>query len=152
MDQIKIDNYIKENPSNSFPSFCTLEEQKCVDIRSLLYENMGLNPSSDTLNLVKEVDRLGEVSEGINCCDESFDLKGVLLSLGVNSTDYVYINWYRFDDIDKIVSSDLVNNFDDIWYPDVDDIDIFDESLSWLLSVSHYGQLKTLMIKKPVAE
>ncbi|EKO31739.1 hypothetical protein LEP1GSC179_0008 [Leptospira santarosai str. MOR084] len=39
---------------------------------------------------------------------------------------------------------DLINNFDDIWYPSVDDIDIIDMSISWILSVSHFGEIKLI--------
>ena len=36
--------------------------------------------------------------------------------------------------------------FDDIWYPDSDDIDIFDQTLSWILTVLHNGDVKILQI------
>lgn len=56
----------------------------------------------------------------------------------------VYINWHRFDKIDQMQFPDLMGHFDDIWYPGADDIDIFDDSLNWVASVSHFGNVRLL--------
>lgn len=41
---------------------------------------------------------------------------------------------------------DLTEHFDYIWYPGPDDIEIFDDSLSWILSVDHGGYLRVLVL------
>lgn len=146
MDQIKIDNYLRENPGQEFPSYEVLERESCEHIRSSLFEKLRLDPLLGSLKLVNEVDRLGDICDGIRCDEEYFDLKKALLSLGLECPEFVCINWYRYDDIDKMKFVDVVNNFDDIWYPDADDIDIFDESLKWVLSVSHSGRIKILKL------
>ncbi len=33
----------------------------------------------------------------------------------------------------------FLNFFSDIWYPSLDDIEIFDLNLNWIVSVRHYG-------------
>lgn len=145
MDQMKIDNYLRENPGQDFPSYVVLDKESCENIRSSLFKQLGLNPLVGNLKLVNEVDRRGDISDGIGYDEENFDLKQALLSLGLGSyPEFVYINWYRYDDIDKIKLVDIVNNFEDILYPGVDDIDIFDDSLMWILSVSHGGRVKVL--------
>lgn len=145
MDQVKVDNYLRENPGQDFPSYVILDEEHCDKIRSALFKKLGLNPLAGNLKLVTEVDRRGEISEDIGCAEENFDLKKALLSSGLRSfSEFVYINWYRYDDIDKIKLVDLANNFEAIWYPGPDDIDIFDDSLGWILSVSHDGIVKLL--------
>ncbi|WP_234399978.1 hypothetical protein [Campylobacter concisus] len=39
----------------------------------------------------------------------------------------------RFDDLSKF--------FSDIWYPSLNDIEIFDINLNWIISVRHYGAI-----------
>lgn len=142
MEKFKIDNYIKENQGGSFPEYFTLDSRSCADIRELLSKKLGLDTSADGITLVNEVLRLGKNNEEFNGKGDDFNLKKVMYSIGMGLPEYVFINWYRYDNIDKMKFSDLANHFDDVWYPDVDDIDIFDETLSWVLSVTHYGQVK----------
>lgn len=39
---------------------------------------------------------------------------------------------------------DLANFFDYIWFPSSDDVDIFDASFDWILSIDHAGFVKLL--------
>jgi len=146
MEQIKVDNFIKEYPRNSFPNHIHLENKVCADISLSILKKLNLSSTTDGLMLVNEVDKLGDICYGIISDDEGFNLKNVLSSLGVNYSKNVYINWYRYDDIDKMKIDDLANYFDDIWYLGSDDIDIFDESLTWIISITHFGQVKFLKI------
>lgn len=146
MDQVKIDNFIRENPESTFPKYIVLSDEECTDIRSSFFERLGLDASADGMTLVNEVDKRSEICEEFNCNEIYFDLKEVIASLGITCPEYVFINWYRYDDIDKMLFSDLAGYFDDIWYADVDDIDVFDKTNTWLLSLSHYGQVKILKL------
>jgi hypothetical protein len=66
----------------------------------------------------------------------------LLRKLGVTSPKKVYLNWYRFDDIDQIDLADLDRYFFDIWYPDSDDLDVFDDSADWIVSIAHHGNVR----------
>lgn len=70
-----------------------------------------------------------------------FSLTELISSLNIVARDFVYVNWYRFDRIDKIKLTDLCENFEYIWYPGSDDIEVFDDSLEWMISISHGGQV-----------
>lgn len=144
MEQVKIDNFIRENTRKDFPSYTPIANQECIDIRFSLAKNLMLSPLSDNATLVNEVDKKGKICSGIRGDSHDFDLKKVFSSLDICWSDYVYLNWYRYDDIDKMKFIDIANYFDDLWYPDADDIDIFDETLTWIFSVSHSGQIKIL--------
>lgn len=146
MEQVKIDNFLRGNDGGTFPRYTPLNNESCADIRSLLSERLRLDTSADGMTLVNEVDRRGEICEELKYDDDNFDLKKVLSSLEINWPEYVFINWYRYDNIDKMMLSGLASHFDDVWYPGVDDIDIFDETFTWVLSVTHYGQVKVLKI------
>ncbi len=61
----------------------------------------------------------------------------------IRPTEAVYINWYHFDDIDMFHTAKSVERcFDSIWYPVSDDIELFDDSLGWTLSVDHDGYIE----------
>ncbi|TXK96431.1 hypothetical protein BMR02_11560 [Methylococcaceae bacterium HT1] len=146
MEQIKIDNFIKEHPGSSFPNYIHLEDKICADISLSILKKLNLISTTDDLMLVNEVDKLGDICDVVISDAENFNLKNTLSSLGVNYSKNVYINWYRYDDIDKMKIDDLINYFDDIWYLGSDDIDIFDESLTWIVSITHFGQVNFLKI------
>ncbi|WP_409523497.1 hypothetical protein [Nitrincola sp. MINF-07-Sa-05] len=146
MEQVKIDNFYRENPQVHYPEYVTLDSENCANIRASLSKKLGLNTPADSMTLVNLVDRHGKLCEEFNCKEDDFNLKRVLSSLGISWPEYVFVNWYRYDIIDKLRLCDLTNYFDDIWYEDVDDIDIFDDMLEWVLSVTHYGQIKILKI------
>jgi len=67
--------------------------------------------------------------------------------LGISAEKKVYVNWYRYDNVDEIQFVDLTKYFDDIWYPGLDDIDIFDATFSWILSISHDGAVRSARLK-----
>lgn len=146
MDQIKIDNFNRENPDWDFPGYVKLGNKACSSIRSLLRKKLKLDSSSDKLALVNEVNLRSEIFSETRSDDESFNLRQTLNSLEVKLPERVLINWYRYDDINEIKFEDLVSYFDDIWYPAVDDIDIFDDTLKWILSISHSGEMKILRL------
>jgi len=94
--------------------------------------------------------RLLELSvpyKGINAENEHFDLAAVAKDLGISAEKKVYVNWYRYDNVDEIQFVDLTKYFDDIWYPGPDDIDIFDATFSWILSISHDGAVRSARLK-----
>jgi len=77
---------------------------------------------------------------------DGFNLIDTLNSISILPLPKIYINWYQFDDIDLINTSDLNKYFDDIWFPSADDIDLFDESLNWIVSIRHDGNVCFLKI------
>lgn len=146
MDQIKIDNFIRENPGREFPYNTRADDIECANIRRVLSKKLHLDSKDDRLLLVNKVDELADIIDNLSSCDKDFNLEKVLTSLKINCQDDVYINWYRYDDIDIMRLIGLVKHFDDVWYPDKDDVDIFDGSLSWVLSINHHGQVKLLRL------
>jgi hypothetical protein len=145
MDQSKIENFEKANPERRFPAFEALSHERCREVRRRVCEHLELDETVSGLEIVNGLHwqtgrRLGEVPEG------SFSLRDLVTGAGLAPASEVLINWYRFDDIDKIDIDRLSKYFDDIWYPSADDIEIFDESCKWFLSVSHDGQLTLIEV------
>jgi len=147
MEGFKIEHFNKDNPSIKFPKFSALSPKKADKI----YQKLSVKLGKDILPqkiIVKKIFQLGVLIEGINADEDDFVLKKVFDSIGIIPLENVYINWYHFDDIDEIRFSDLDRYFDHIWYPGPDDIDIFDQSFSWILSISHDGSINILNLLK----
>ena len=68
----------------------------------------------------------------------------MFVNVGIKQKKTVFINWYRLDQVDELRTSDVFRYFHDLWYPELDDIEIFDDSLNWFVIVTHYGQVRFL--------
>ncbi len=79
---------------------------------------------------------------------ESFDFSRLLSDLEVGIDDSVYINWYRYDEIDEMKLCNFSKYFGDIWYSSADDIDIFDEAFTWMVSIRHDGVVSEVDISE----
>lgn len=55
---------------------------------------------------------------------------------------HCYINWRGFEDIDRLETKALAKYFDDIWYPGPDEIDIWDASYEWIMSIDADGGIR----------
>jgi len=138
MDSIKVQNFSRENPGIEFPPFTSLTPNDCARLRTAIAQRLGLNPESAPLLLLQTLQARALHFTGTNA-EDRFDLRNLISELGFRPSAEVLVNWQRFDEIDRIALSDLSRHFDDIWYPGSDDIEIFDESLDWLVLVRHDG-------------
>jgi hypothetical protein len=146
MEKIKIDNFVKEYPGCHFPEFTSLDKDNCTAIYEKISKKLGLATTSDGLALVKTIDARQKTCPTAEGIGEQFSFTSLLTTYGLKGADNVYVNWYRYDRIDKLKFSDLDKYFLDIWYPGVDDMDVFDDTLDWIISVSHDSKIKLLKL------
>lgn len=142
MEKLKIENYLKAFPGAVLPEYQALSAASAAMLRDSLKRRFNIATDADPLTIVRELDALGVVWTGFNAQDETFRVSKVLASAHIAVREHTYVNWYRYDDIDKIRFDDLDRSLVDLWYPGADDIDIFDDSLGWVLSISHRGSVK----------
>ncbi len=133
MEEFKL-NIFKKNYGFDFPQFNHLSESESMLLRKRLCKKYGSTDSS----LVEDICLIQKCLPGINA-EEDFKLIKTLQYLKIQFLNDVFINWYRFDDIDKIALNEFDKYFYNIWYPAADDIDIFDDSLIWIVSIRHDG-------------
>ncbi|MBE0302022.1 hypothetical protein [Leptospira interrogans] len=149
MEEIKIENFIATYPYKVFPYWKALSIQECVKIKKEIILKLNLPSNVTDLNLIKLIEKKGVFKDTLDL-DHSENIKITLANnLPSTKNKLIYINWYRMDRIDQMYLIDLINNFDDIWYPSVDDIDIIDMSVSWILSTSHFGEIKLTDLSEP---
>ena len=145
MENFKIQNFEKANPGKRFPVYTVQDEHACADLVNVLSKKLGIEPSSDGVKMVQEIQKQAILLKNVNAESEDFDLSGVLKRENIKALERVFINWYRFDAIDAMAFQDLSKCFGDVWYPSSDDIEIFDASTNWMLCVAHNGIVKLWM-------
>jgi hypothetical protein len=141
---LKIGHDEKPSPGAAFPAFETVNAIPAKRLRAQIAKKFGLSTASDPLAMVRELGARGLVREGVNARDAGFEVGEVLSEAGIAARDYVYLNWYRFDDIDRLRLRDFDARFENIWYPGSDDLDVFDDSLTWMLSIAQHGAVKLI--------
>ena len=135
MDQIKLENFRKEY-GIKMPIIRSLPAGECLKIRENLLHKFSL----DDVDEFFKIDKFSRL-DGFNADEENFDLKAVFGKLNIVTPNEICINFNKFESIDILRFDDLSKFFSDIWYPSLDDIEIFDINLSFIFSVRHYGAI-----------
>ena len=135
MDQIKLENFRKEY-GIKMPIIRSLPAGECLKIRENLLHKFSL----DDIDEFFKIDKFNKL-DGFNAVEENFDIKTAFSELGIATPNEICINFNKFESIDIFRFDDLDKFFSDIWYPSLDDIEIFDIHLSFILSVRHYGAI-----------
>ena len=139
MDTFKIDLLKKEYGIN-FPDFKHLSKEECLVLADRVLRKFKLSSIDMLVDLLYSQNDVVldiDANDGLNLID-------TLVANKLELMKEVYINWVQFDNVDLINLEDLNKYFLDIWYPNSDDIDIFDESLEWILSIRHDGSVSIL--------
>ena len=135
MDQIKLENFRKEYGFD-MPVIRSLLPGECLKIRENLLHKFSL----DDVDEFFKIDKFSRL-DGFSADEENFDLKAVFGKLNIATPNEICINFNKFESIDILRFDDLSKFFSDIWYPSLDDIEIFDINLSFIFSVRHYGAI-----------
>lgn len=145
MDTFKRDNFQRLYPGRPFPGVEVMGEEAADSVRAQLAIRLGGGPSQAPADLVRDIAEEGELLQGEDA-KEGLDVLGVLDGLGLEHTEHAYLNWGRFEKLDRIRLRDLSEYFEDLWYPDSDDLDIIDTECKWILSVRHDGAVSIVRL------
>jgi hypothetical protein len=148
METRNIEDFKREHPGIKFPDYRHLTANETEAIRRRLKILASLPENIDNLTLTRHIAKISKICDCENANDEKFNLSATLNSLDIFPEDQVYINFYRFDEVDKMLLNDVSRWFRFIWYPVSDDIEIFDDSLEWILSVTHDGEIQIVRLPK----
>ena len=135
MDQIKLENFRKEH-GFKMPIIRSLSAAECLEIRENLLHKFTLQNIDEFF----KIDKFNKF-DGFSADEENFDLKAVFRKLNITTPKKICINFNKFEIIDILHFDDLSKFFSDIWYPSLDDIEIFDLKLSFIILVRHYGAI-----------
>ena len=135
MDQIKLENFRKEYGFR-MPIIRSLSEAERLKIRENLLHKFSL----DDIDEFFKIDKFSRL-DGFNADEANFDLNALFGKLNIATPNEICINFNKFESIDILHFDDLSKFFSDIWYPSLDDVEIFDLNLSFIISVRHYGAI-----------
>ena len=140
MEEYKKDLFLSEY-GIAFPDSTELTGIILSEVQFRLFDSFNFS-KKDT------IDFLHSFSEtSFDALDNDFKLIDVYNQYRIVPLKKIYINWNDFEKIDKIDVDFLDKYFDDIWFPSVDDIEIFDDTFNWMISIRHYG---SVMIKQKI--
>jgi hypothetical protein len=140
LDKHKLDLHIREHGHLKL-TFRTLDDGACWTLRERLASKLSLGTASASVAFTRDVLQLLQVRVAQNAEDPDFDLVTVFERHGIKPRESCYVNFHRFDRICEFLTTQLATYLDDIWYPGPDDIEIFDDTLTWMISVDHDGNI-----------
>lgn len=135
MEAFKLVNFKHEHNTN-MPIVRSIEGSECEAVCRSLFRNWHVNTLEE---FFKKEEQEFVLLDDINAEDDDFDWNKVFNSIGIPVPNEIFINFERFNNIDVFLFKDFCKYFDDIWYPAADDIEVFDASFNWIVSVKHYG-------------
>lgn len=144
MHAIKRINFAREHPDWRFQHYETLAPAEAHNLGDRLAAALGLARPADAVQFAHALDAQLLDAPGIGCDAqaESFDLLEVFGRLDIRPLEQLYIDWVHFQDVDCMTTHDLVKYFPYLWYPGPDEIDLFDESFAWIVSISASGRAR----------
>lgn len=137
MENFKLENFRKEY-GVEMPIIRVMSFDECNVIQQAILQKFNIDKLDDFF--AKEEKNFIKV-DNVSAEDEDFNWYKVFDYLDIPIPHEVYINFDKFDKIDVISFENFNKYFSDIWYPAADDIEMFDMTKSWIISVRHYGSL-----------
>ena len=141
MDEFKISLFETEHKA-SFPQYRELTKLEGQKLADEISKKFNINILNFEMDLAAKQSFYNE-SDSL----ESFKLIDTLRGIGIIPMKEIFVNWYKFERLDVFNAVDLDKYFYDIWFPSADDIDIFDESLKWVVSIRHDGIISYIIEK-----
>ena len=143
MEKFKLENFKKEY-GFKMPLVKTMSFDECRIIRESILLKFNID-KLDNFFIIEEENFIK--IENVNAEDKNLDWFKLLNHINIPIPHEIYINFNRFDKVDVIHFKDFDKYFSDIWYPSSDDIEIFDITNNWFVSVRHYGAIYYMKIK-----
>jgi len=146
IEEFKLERFREDHPGKEFPPFEKVPAETRKQIKEELAKKLGLPRESDALVTLKKLYASFELATSYDATDPSFDLATLVKAFNIEVTGDIYINWDRFDHVDKMRFTDLAQYFSYIWYSVSDDIEIFNPRLQWAILVRHDGAVALIPI------
>jgi len=145
MENFKIDIFQRENNGLQFPEFNRVEKKNCTLFKLKFYKKLGLDMDvHDSLKILKLIREKSKLLPNVNAESNDFSFKFLINKLQFSTPEFINVNWNRFEDIDEFKLEDFSNNLKYIWYAGPDDIEIFPNDVSWIISIDATGSIYTI--------
>ena len=136
MQDIKIKN-MKEDYSciPDYETFSVSEAKAIVRALNSVYSLDNIAESEAAEEILKK-------SISVSVVNDDYSLKILGENLGIDIGDSLFVSWNKFDEIDTIKTDEFEEYFFDLWYEGIDNIEIFDNTLEWILFIMHNGDIR----------
>ncbi|WP_022821926.1 hypothetical protein [Hymenobacter norwichensis] len=142
MEAFKITLFEQEH-AQPFPSYRSLLPTEGRALQARLARQFGLTASHTANEFEFALASRQTYYHEVNA-EQDFALLPTLTALGITPLPELFINWARFEEVDTFQTADVAHYFDDLWYPVADNIDLFDASLRWVVSIRHDGVVSAI--------
>jgi hypothetical protein len=137
MEAFKITLFEQEN-GGPFPVHRSLSAAEGQVLRDRLAQQWGLTFAAPMGAFARALASRQTYYPEVNAEDD-FDLLATLTALDIAPLPELFLNWGQFEAVNVFQTADVARYFDDLWYPAADDLDLFDASLRWVVSIRHDG-------------
>lgn len=141
----RIDDFVRETGREP-PHVEHLSREDCERLRECVASTLGLPSSVGGASLVKIL-REKQRPTGMLITDVNFSLTRAFEDLNLRPKLSLYRNWAQFNLIDRFKSRFICRHIQDLLYPGGDDIDLFDESFSWVVSVDYECRVQSFVVR-----
>ncbi|MBX3378106.1 MAG: hypothetical protein KF678_14015 [Phycisphaeraceae bacterium] len=119
----------------------TLPTPEVERLRATLLTKLGLASNAAPSAVLYRIMERSEPCGDVTIDAPGFDLGNVFQKAGIVPGPTLYY-WHGWDEIDTFDRMDLLMSIRLLWTSAApDDVDVFDDTLGWLLTVDHTGQV-----------
>jgi hypothetical protein len=138
MQAFKIDNFLRDHPGALPPRFETLTDSEASELSQTLLLKTG-RPTAQPADVIRWFAERATPLGDIDLEKNQIALLELVERAEIMPGPALYVQWGLLRDIDRFQSDDLSAYFYDVWYPSADDIEVFDDTLAWMMFIRHYG-------------
>ena len=136
MDLSRIKVFKADFPEQAFPSYRSLSQAECEDILKRLYGKLSLQVTQDSVTLDTIIrDRSTQFADDID--ENSISVSSMFRGMEIAVPSAVILKWNSWVELTEFSFSDFEKYFGYLFLPGADDLDVFDSTMSWVVSFTH---------------
>ena len=146
MDSYKLEEFAGDHPGQQYPWVESVQPQEAQRMVSELMSRFcpSATNASDFIHFIAEQPMLEEIT----VLDDEFDFTRLLIDAQIRIPQEILVNFAAFEQLERMRYAEFAKHFRYVYWPATDDLDCFDESLEWIVSIDHDGRITVL--KHPV--
>lgn len=119
----------------------TVQAAEVKRLRAILLAKLGLAANAAPSTVLYRMMERSTPCGNVPISDPKFDLGSVFENAGITPHSKLYY-WRGWDEMDRFDSDFLMSSISELWASEPpDDVNVFDDALSWLITVEHTGQV-----------
>lgn len=142
MDPHKLEDFADEHPGEESPRVDAVPTRQTSKLVTTLMARFCPCAKTES-DFIRYIAREPMV-DNLAALDEDFDFTRLLKDSHIEIPSDVFLNFTEFDRLERMRYSDFAKYFRNVYWPATDDLDCFDETLNWIVSIDHDGNITLL--------